>query len=312
MTTALLSFLAGIGLLLISSSIFVRFLVQLSRALRISPLIIGTTIAAVGTSMPELAISAIASIQGDVGLATGNIVGSNTVNVLLILAIGILLGRIRIGTTKTQRNNLILLATSMLFLFLAASTILPPRIGVVLLVGAGFFTLVEYHWGVDGRTKEDAAWNHQFHRTRIRPHSLFAIGLTLSGIFIGGRLAVSSIEEIANATGIATSVLGLSLTAVATSLPELLVTITSFRQHQEKLLIGTILGSNIYNLLLIGGTIGLFSPFQLDYGWTMFSIATMLFSIIIFTFGGKTIPKRVGGGLLLVFALYLLTIRSIN
>ena len=312
MTTAFLSFLVGIGLLLVSASFFVRFLVQLSRALRISPLIIGTTVAAVGTSMPELAISTIASIQGDVGLATGNIVGSNTVNVLLILAVGVLLGRIRIGTTKTQRNNLILLTTSMLFLFLAASTILPPRIGIILLVGAGLFTLVEYHWGVDGRTREDAAWNHRFHRSRIRPHSLFTIGFALAGIFIGGRLAVSSVEEIANATGIATSVLGLSLTAIATSLPELVVTITSFRQHQEKLLIGNIIGSNVYNLLLIGGTIGLFSPIRLDHGWTMFAIATVLFSVILFSFGGKTVPKRVGGGLLLVFALYLLTIRSIN
>jgi cation:H+ antiporter len=308
---SLVLFIVGVLVLLYSTEIFVRMAVRISAKLRISPLIIGTTIVAIGTSVPELAVSGIAAANHDPGLAIGNIVGSNIVNITLVLPIGILIGKLRIGTTKTQRNALLLLAVTALFALpnIPAFPILSS--GVLLLVLALIVTIGEYRLGIIGRDHEDAV---RFHRRKNHhPHTVKLVFFvsSLAGIVLGGYITVASVEAIARLSGYSTTILGLSLTAIATSLPELLATIVSQKEHQAKIMIGNIIGSNIYNMLLIGGIVRLFrSPQSIPViEWLFLLMVTAGFFAIIRRFGGKVIPKWVGAALLGMFAIFLIILR---
>jgi len=304
-------FFIGIVLLLVSADIFVKICSKLSQALKISPLVIGTTIVAIGTSLPELIVSLLACVRSDFGLAVGNILGSNIINVFLVLAVGIILGNINIGTSKTQRNALYLLVVTLLFVLLTTSLRMPVFSGLIMIALAIGFSFFEIHLGILGRNHEDKVYANGRKKYKFDLKMAFLLLFSLLGVVSGGIMAVTSIEKIAVLTGYSTTILGLSITAIATSMPELLTTIFSRKKDEGKIAIGNILGSNIYNLLLVGGIISLFSkpvtitPFE----WTMFFLATAFLVSLIFLYRGRKVPKKIGIVLLLFFVVYLLTLK---
>lgn len=291
-----LAFGFGVLILLLASLVFVKLAEKLSAALRISPLIIGITVVALGTSLPELAVSGIGAIKGDTGLSLGNIIGSNIVNVLMVFSIGIMIGNLRIGTQKTQRNAVALGFVTFLFFALQIVGINSKVVGLVLIALSLIFTFQEYELGVEGRMHEDAK---KFKNKRAKKLSLVKIFLliaSIAGVIVGGLLVVSSVEGISQAVGYSTTILGLSLTAIATSIPELLTTIFSQGDDEEKLTAGNIIGSNIYNLLLVGGISLLFSTsvYVRVLDWALLGFVTLLFIFILKRFKGRVVPKRVG------------------
>lgn len=303
----LLKFVFGVVLLLFSTHTFVKLAVKISRIVRISPLIIGTTIVALGTSLPELAVSTIASVKHDSGLAIGNIIGSNIANILMVLPVGILIGKLRIGTNKTQQIALLTLGVTILYILLHIIQFPPLLSGVVLIAIALLITAGEYELGLFGRDHEDARRLKNHKREKLFGREVISFILLIIGIIVGGVFIVSSVESMSVITGISTTVFGLSLTAIVTSLPELLTTIFSQEENQGKITIGNIIGSNIYNLLFIGGLIMIFSPIsQLFFrDWLMLVAATVCFVLILRYYSGKLVPKRIGVSLLLLFLVYL-------
>ena len=157
MQDLLLKFGIGVVVLLLSTQTFVKLAKKISLALRISPLIVGITIVALGTSLPELSVSLIASIKNDAGLAFGNIIGSNIVNILVVLPVGIVIGKLRIGKTKTQRNAVLLLGITVVFVLLQLISFPPLLSGLFLVTSALVITMLEYQWAVFGRSHEDSA-----------------------------------------------------------------------------------------------------------------------------------------------------------
>lgn len=303
----LIKFSIGSLILLISTQFLVNYAKKISIALKISPLIIGLTIVAIGTSLPEMSFSLTALIKQDVGLAMGNIVGSNVVNILFVFAVGILIGKLRVGTSKTQRNSIFLLVATILFVVLQLTQI-PSRIsGIILISSAVLITLIEYFMGVLGREKEDSKMFTKKQKIEITSSVIFIPIFLIVGVIIGSLMAVSAIEEFSYLTKISTTVIGLSLTAIVTSLPELLTTIFSQKEHQAKLTMGNILGSNIYNLLLIGGFINLLSGKNgiAMKDWIVMLFVTGLFLFILKRFSGRNIPKKYGVILLIIFVFYL-------
>ena len=149
-------FIIGAIVLLVSTQAFIKLAERISVSLRLSPLIIGLTVVSIGTSLPELTVSTIAAIRGDVGLAMGNLIGSNIVNVFLVLGVGILVGKLRVGTTKTQRNIYMMSGIAGLFLLLYLLGLPHIIAGGILLATALMVTFDEYIRGVSGRTHEDA------------------------------------------------------------------------------------------------------------------------------------------------------------
>lgn len=302
-------FAVGLTILLFSTQKLVVISDKVSRIFRISPLIIGLTVVAIGTSIPELAVSLISIIKQDTGLAIGNIIGSNIINVLFIFPIGLFIGKLRIGTSKTQRNALLLAGATIFFFFIHFLISNHFVSGVILIGLACVVTLVEYRFGVYGRTHEDAKQFKKKVSEKISAVTLLQSTLLVAGIVGGALLLVDSVEKISLLSGISTTVLGLTLTAIATSLPELFTTVFSQRENQEKITVGNILGSNIYNLLLVGGIISFF-PLAVIIPlkeWLWLAISTVGFVGILKYYQGKKPPKWIGGLLLAFLLLYFLS-----
>jgi cation:H+ antiporter len=310
MTAYLIKFFFGVVILLLSTQVFVKLAVKMSEVFRLSPLIIGLTIMSLGTSLPEVAISAISSAGGDNGLATGNIIGSNIINVFLILGVGILVDKLRIGTTKTQRNIFILLIATFVFILLQSVFPFPKILGAFLILSYLGFTYLEYKWGIMGRVKEDFAFITSLQKRKVTPDLVIGIILSVFGVGIGGFLVVNSMEELAALSGYSTTLFGLTLTAVATSLPELLTTIQTQKEDEDKMTIGNLLGSSLFNLLFIGGLANILGgSMRIPIMESMFLIiSSILFFAIVTFYKGKNIPKWVGLTLLVIFCVYVYTI----
>lgn len=304
-------FALGIILLLLSTQFFIKKAEHISVTLKLSPLIIGLTVVSIGTSLPELMVSIIAVFRGDVGLATGNIIGSNIINVFLVFAVGIISGKLRVGTTKTQRNIFMMSGLTGLFLLLYFLGISNVISSVVLISCALIVTFSEYVWGVNGRNHEDAKIKRKTKVDKFTSGDIFKLSGSLTGVVVGGIMTVTSVEQLSVLIGFSTTVLGLSITAIATSLPELMTTIFSQQDHEEKITIGNIIGSNIYNLALIGGIILFFSSWKIitTYEIVMLILATIGFTLIVVINKGKIIPKYTGFILLILFAVYLYFLR---
>ncbi|MBI3980518.1 sodium:calcium antiporter [Candidatus Microgenomates bacterium] len=310
MEQILLTFIIGVLILLYSTQRFVRLAENISLAFKISPLIIGTTIVALGTSVPELTVSTVSSFNQDFDLAVANIIGSNIANIFLVLAIGILIGKLRIGTVKTQRNAVILIGATVLF-FLVYSLGLPHQFAALILLStAAVISIAEYSLGVLGRNHEDLSRFKKLTKVKIGSSTLLSLVIFICGIILGGYLIVSSVEVFSKVTGISTSFLGLTLTAIVTSLPELFTTVLSQKDHEEKIAIGNILGSNIYNLVFIGGVIMLF-PISVQINpldWIWLAGATACAFLVIKKYAGKQPPKLIAAAFLTLFLVYLYTI----
>lgn len=303
-------FFIGVLILLASTQTLISLAEKVARSLRISPLIVGITLVAVGTSLPELAVSINAIIRQDAGLAYGNIIGSNIINILLVLPMGIVGGRLLIGRFKTQWNALMLLILTIGFLALKLLPVPIIFISLTLLGLTILLTLGEYHWALLGRKHEDLKFTKAKQRRFLHLSDASLLLLTIVGIIVGSTWVVTTLEQIAETTGISTTILGLSLAALSTSLPEVMATFSSRHKDKGKITIGNILGSNIYNLLLIGGLISLFAgdSHVSTQNWIWLVGSTSLFVIILHVFKGKRVPNWVGFILFGLFFVYIATL----
>lgn len=309
MSEVIVKFVVGLVILLLSTQKLVGLAEKVSRIFRISPLVVGITLVAIGTSLPELTVSVIAIARNDTGLAMGNIVGSNIVNILLIFPVALFIGKLRIGTTKTQRNALFLLGATLIYFATQISGYTSTLTGVLLIGLAIVFSLLEFKLAVIGRDHEDKKQLKSLRGDKFTFGTLFIAIILVLGIIIGGILVVDTIEEISRITGVSTTILGLTLSAVATSLPELLTTIFSQEDNQEKITLGNIIGSNVYNLLLIGGIVSLFTVTNTlpTKDWVWLISATILFVFVIRRFSGRKLPRLIGLIFMGLLLLYLFT-----
>ena len=194
-----------------------------------------------------------------------------------------------------------------LFLLMYALGISSFIAGVILLSLALIITLREYSWGVIGRKHEDAKLFTKRKNSRFLMSDVGKLAGSLVGVVAGGTMTVGSVEQLSVLLGFSTTILGLSITAIVTSLPELLTTIFSQEDHEEKITIGNLIGSNIYNLELIGGIVLLFSSWKIitAYEIIMLTVATLAFAAVVVVNKGKVIPKYTGFLLLSLFVVYI-------
>ena len=299
---------AGFVLLLVSTEVFVRGAIGLTKLLHWSPLVVGMTIMAIGTSMPELVVSVWSAFKGDTGLAVGNIVGSNIVNIFLIFGLGVALGKIRIGTTKTPKNVLMMLVATIGYVIWYYGWGGNPGWAIYFLAGAVVFTFLEIDWAMWGQKHEDAGMFSKKAGKSGRG-SAWMLVIAIVGVAIGGIVVVKYIQQLSLILGWTSTFLGLTLSAIATSMPELLVTVFSEKEHQDKLVVGNIVGSNVYNLLLVGGLAGLFGGRTSLAGvdWVFFLAAAVLAAGLVLGYRGRSIPRWWAGVMLAAFIGYIVT-----
>lgn len=292
-----LTLIAGLALLIAGAEGFVRGASAIALKLGVSRLLIGITLVGFGTSAPELVISINAALEGASGLVMGNIVGTSTANILLILGLGAVLCPIPVHRTVLKRDGGMLIVSALACLAIVLLGYLDRIAGLVFLVLLGVYIVRTYL-----ADKKAMAKTADFSPPVTGPlGNIFIAGLLAIGglaiILVGARLLVDSAIDLARLFGVSDTLIGLTIVAVGTSSPEIVITILSAIRRQMDLALGNIIGSNIFNVLGILGVTALVQPItmppELIRGdiWVMLA-ATALMLTAAWT--GKTIMRWEG------------------
>ena len=313
MTLFILAILVGFVLLIWSADRFVDGAAVSAKYAGIPSLLIGMIVVGFGTSAPEMLVSAMAAADGSPELALGNALGSNIVNIGLILGITALIAPIAVHSNIVKKELPLLLVVSVLFALLIVDGGLSRFDAGVLLLG--FFSFMGWSIYSGLKSKNDSLATDVEQELNVQTMSLKAaivwlvVGLVV--LIISSRLLVWGAVSIAEIMGISDLIIGLTIVALGTSLPELAASIAAARKGEHDIAIGNVIGSNIFNILAVTGIAGMIAPADnlspdlLSRDWlAMFSLSIFL---LIFAYGHRGIGRvnrAEGIGLLLIFIAY--------
>jgi cation:H+ antiporter len=317
----LLLLAGGLALLVLGGEFLVRGAVSLARRLGVSPLVIGLTLVGFGTSTPELVTSVQASFAGSPGIAVGNIVGSNIANLLLILGLSALIAPIAVSSSALKRDGAVMLAVAVLFAVVAWALPLGHWVGagfLVLLVGYVVHAWRQERAGaIEGHTAAfDKAEAVEQVDHALRPAEtargalLTAIGFAVAGLVLvvfGGRFLVGGAIALATSLGVSQTMIGLTIVAVGTSTPELVTSVVAALRGQSDVALGNVFGSNIYNILGIGGATALIAPTTVPPEIVRFDNPVMLAvsaSAVLMAWTGRRIGRHEGAVLVAGYVVY--------
>lgn len=299
----------GFFLLIKGADIFVDGASGISKKLGIPSVIVGLTIVSLGTSAPELAVSIVSSLQGSNEIAVGNVLGSNIFNTLMVFGVTLIIMPLIIKKSTIKKDFLINIAVTTLFLLLTFNGILLGKEnyisrfdGFILLSGCILYILFLI-WTVKGQKvgkSKDVAAEMAIEDEGIEhiniPKSIISLIIGAICIVIGGNIVVDSASSIATALGMSDKLVGLTIVAMGTSLPELVTSAMAALKGEEDMALGNILGSNIFNILLIIGASSIITPMivssTLIVDFIFLILVTILTGILIFAHKGK--EKRLG------------------
>lgn len=307
MTIDILLVLVGLALVVFGADWLVDGASAVARKAGISEFVIGLTIVGFGTSCPELVVSLTGAIQGNADISIGNVVGSNIFNTLLILGLTAALIPVAVSKENTKRDIPITLLVTLIFIGAALTNGGISRIeGIVFLLifAAYLYYCFKFDSGNDGGEEEHKAMNVWV--------AVLLIAAGLAGLIFGGQLFVNHATSIAHSIGVSDKVIALTLLAGGTSLPELATSIVAATKHKAQLALGNILGSNVFNILLILGCSSIITPLStasmtaFDYGALALSAAMLLLWSFV---GGKNkIDRWEGIVMLLTYAAYMVVL----
>lgn len=305
-------FAAGMGLLVGGAYLLVEGGTRVAAVLGVKPVVVGLTVVAFGTSAPEFFVSAIGAWRGNTELVLGNVIGSNVANIGLILALAAILRPVVVEKGLPRREIPLLVAATLVFTFMAADRSLSPWDGAILtaaFVGFMIWTIRSGNRGevaVATPTTEMLVVDRE-HRSREGIQGSVQVLLGMAGLGGGGHFIVASATGIALALGISEAVIGLTLVAVGTSLPELATTIMAAWKNQDDMALGNIIGSNLFNMLGVAGPIALFgldSREEILSQLVAMCVLTAAVALMIWPRHGS-IGRWQGGLLLLLYAVTL-------
>lgn len=302
MLLSIICFVVGIALVIFGADWLTKGASDLARHLKMSELMIGLTIVAIGTSLPELVISVSSALSGNSGISLGNVLGSNIFNGMLILGTTALITPIVFSGKMLSRELPFNLLASVVVLLVSGSMLVggaPGEYitrfnGLILLCFCAVF--VRYTFSLKGN-EEDSAAQQPMSMGKI----LLFIAGGLAGLIIGGKMFVSGASDIARGFGLSEALIGITIVSVGSSLPELAVSVNAARKGNVGIALGNVLGSNILNVFFILGCSATISPISLE-GFTPVDyyvlLASSLFIYLFCAFFGKNKITRWEGGLL--------------
>ncbi|MFD2740247.1 calcium/sodium antiporter [Sulfitobacter aestuarii] len=314
--------LLGLVILLFAGDALVKGAVNLSLRLGVPALIVSLTIVAFGTSAPELLVSIKAVLDNAPGIALGNVVGSNTANILLVLGIPALLATMHTSACSTRKTYNQMIAASILFIVLAFRGVFDWLSGLVLLGGLAYML-----WDAFGDAKDhrragaiaDNSGPEEEEEEEVEGADPDMPGwkvgtyllLGLVGLPLGADLLVRNATIIAQTYGISDTVIGLTLVAIGTSLPELATTVMAALRRQADVALGNVIGSNMFNLLAIIGITSFIGKIEVDPEFLRFDLWVMLGAsllLIPFVYLGRDITRRWGIALSAFYGLYIFVV----
>lgn len=303
--------LIGLVLLTVGGDILVRGAVGLAERISVPPLVIGLTIVAFGTSAPELVVSLKAAFSGSPGIAIGNVVGSNIANVLLVLSLPALIAKMRYKEEGVGRNLLVLIGITIVFMGMLANGDLKRLDGMILLALLALFIYDQYRTAQDHRRANEPV--HDYHEdVENIPHSAGMIAVLLVGgliaLPVGADLTVRGASEIARSLGVSEEVIGLTIVAIGTSLPEVATSLLAVWRNNGSVALGNVVGSNVFNIAAIMGVTSTLVPLAvadriiyLDM-WVMLACALLIGALAHWNVG---VGKRAGVAMFASYAIYI-------
>lgn len=313
MELALFALVCGLALLVWSADRFVEGAAATARHFGMPPLLIGMIIVGFGTSAPEMVVSALAAVQGSPGIALGNAYGSNIANIALILGVTALIHPIRVQSTVLRKELPLLLAVTLLSAALILDFSISRQDAAILLA---VFALLMTWTIVQGMKRkpdalgdEIAAQGHEKHMPLARAVFWLVCGLVL--LIASSRLLVWGAVDIARVFGVSDMVIGLTIVAIGTSLPELASSVIAARKGEHDIALGNVIGSNLFNTLAVVGIAGSIHPFAVapeTLTRDMLLMGGLTASLFILGYGFWNRPGRInrieGTTLVLVYAAY--------
>ncbi|MBF0327510.1 MAG: calcium/sodium antiporter [Alphaproteobacteria bacterium] len=323
MIDAWLPLFGGLVLLIAGGDLLVRGAVQVASRLGVSPLVIGLTLVGFGTSAPELVTSVQAALIGAPGIAFGNIVGSNIANVLLIVGTSAILCPIAVTSSALRRDGAVMVAVAVVFAGLASVMPLERWLGAVFVLALSLYVYVAFRQErqAQGPADHGAVYDKGAALEAADPGTvpgtdrkgaivqpiLIAMG-GLALVALGGTFLVDGAVAIAKSFGVSEAVIGLTIVAVGTSLPEFVTSVLAAIRRQGDVAFGNIVGSNIYNILGIGGATALIAPGEVPAEIARFDTPLMVgvsVLLVVLAWTGLRIARWEGAAMLLGYLAYL-------
>lgn len=276
---------------------------SIAARMKISPMIIGLTVVAMGTSMPEFFVSFVSALKGTSDLAVGNVVGSNIFNAMIIVGTAALVTPMTISKTTVKKDiPFAVLASAMLVLLGIDGNI--SRIDAALLM-AVFITFMVYTVHSARKEKDSGSGEGIKEMSVWRATAFFMLGLAC--LIVGSNLFVNGATAVASLLGVSEAVIGLTIVAGGTSLPELATSVVAARKGQCAIAMGNVIGSNVFNILMILGITGIIKPMSIS-GITWLDLTVMLLSVVLlwlFSFTKYTVARWEGALLITLFVGYM-------
>lgn len=303
--------LAGLGLIVLGADWLVDGASAIARKAGVSEFVIGLTIVGFGTSCPELVVSLTGAIQGNADIAIGNVIGSNIFNALFILGITAVILPVSMTDENRKRDIPVTLAVSVILVLSGMSKTLfgiGATDALARVEGIGFLILfaayLYFCFKFDSKEHTDMPEQKQMKL----PMAIFAVTAGLSGLIFGGDLFVDSATELARRLGVSDKFIAITILAGGTSFPELATCIVAAARHKDQLALGNILGSNVFNILLILGCSSVITPLSFG-GMSLVDAGILIVScllLLLWAYSGSKcrIDRWEGALMLLVFAAY--------
>ena len=272
----------GSAMLFYGAEFIVKGGSQLARYFGLSPIVIGLTVVAFGTSLPELVVSIVAAIGGSSPIAIGNVVGSNIANVGLVLGISSLIFPIKINLSQIKNDLIIYIFVCLMFSAFCMNGSISRQEGLILFLSVLIYTWYSFYYSSSKNNDEDV---NEKNPSNLRMLFILIIsGITL--LSFGANLFVKGAIDIARYFGISEIVIGMTIVALGTSLPELATSVIASFRKEHAISIGNIVGSNLFNLLSVIGIVSLVSPIESPKEILFFEIPYMIiYGLILFPIG---------------------------
>ena len=302
----------GLALILLGANGLTDGAAAVAKRFHISDLVIGLTIVAFGTSAPELVISCMAALGGSADMAIGNVVGSNVFNVLAIIGVTAMVMPIKVGEGTLSKEIPLVVLASMMLAFCANDVLLDGGSANVIsridgLVLLGFFMIFLRYTFAIARNGSEEAEGEKIKEMPIWKSVLFILG-GLVGLIYGGQLFVDGASGIASSLGVSESIIGLTIVAGGTSLPELATSVTAALKKNPGIAVGNVIGSNLFNIFFVLGCSSTIAPLSMgginNVDMLVLVGSAVLFWIVGWFFKKRTITRVEGGLLVACYVAY--------
>lgn len=292
----------GLAFLFFGGEALCKGAAGLALHMNINPIIIGLTIVALATSMPELVTSLYSAFQDAPGIAVGNIVGSNLANVGLVLGIAAVIAPIKVHARLIRKEVPILMGVTLVYWIMGLGGVVSRVEGIILLVGLFAFLILVVRTAREDKklVKEVVVIEKEAAELTLGKCWIYVVvGAVL--LHFGAEFLVNSSIQVASRLGVSETLIGLTIVAIGTSLPELAASISAARRGHSDICVGNVIGSNLFNILFIGGTVSTIAPLEINSSllWVDYPAMILMTAVLWYFFvSGHKVTRREGVGLI--------------